>query len=202
MGAKKRKKNKTANYLISRDQRVKKMSDAVLGKVRSNFMGTEFIIYDDGKNPKDKDIRGENEVRRELGAVTYAANVQGNGPRRMQVVVPNPQDPTDFIDTPDGHDSIFTRLKEGSTDGVVHGYNKPPSYDSERGCFTINFNGRVKMASVKNFQLVHEESTDHIMLQFGRIAKDTFNVDIRYPMSPLQAFAICLTSLDSKIATD
>jgi len=55
--------------------------------VRSNFLGTEFYLYDDGENPKKtKNIDG---VRREHGIVEYETNVLGSkGPRRMKVFLP------------------------------------------------------------------------------------------------------------------
>ena len=43
---------------------------------------------------------------------------------------------------------------------------------------------------------------DTIVMQFGRVDKDKFTMDIRFPMSPLQAFAICLSSLDYKLACE
>jgi hypothetical protein len=38
------------------------------------------------------------------------------------------------------------------------------------------------------------------VLLFGRVGDDIFNVDIQYPLSPLQAFGIILSSFDYKIA--
>ena len=64
-----------------------------MGKLRSNFVGTEFQIYDGGSNPNAGDegthsSRG-GDTRRELAAVMYAPNVLGSrGPRKMQVVIP------------------------------------------------------------------------------------------------------------------
>jgi len=40
---------------------VKKGTKGYLGKLRSNFLGTEFYIYDDGKNPKN--AKSINDVR-------------------------------------------------------------------------------------------------------------------------------------------
>ena len=49
---KKRAGNTTSNYMISMDQeKVGKNGTGYLGKVRSNFLGTEFSIYDNGANP-------------------------------------------------------------------------------------------------------------------------------------------------------
>lgn len=70
------------------------------------------------------------------------------------------------------------------------------------GAYVLNFNGRVTMASVKNFQLVEPEEQDAVLLQFGRVGKDEFTMDFRYPLTPFQAFAVTLSSFDSKIACD
>ena len=54
MTGKKRSGNTTSNYMITVDHdKVKKGTKGYLGKLRSNFLGTEFYIYDDGKNPKN-----------------------------------------------------------------------------------------------------------------------------------------------------
>ena len=53
LSGKKRAFNKTSNYMISMDQdKGGKSGSGYLGKVRSNFLGTEFSIYDDGANPE------------------------------------------------------------------------------------------------------------------------------------------------------
>ena len=45
-----------------------------------------------------------------------------------------------------------------------------------------------------------QELGDDTVLQFGRVAKNKFTMDYQYPLSAVQAFAICLSSLDGKIA--
>jgi len=53
LSGKKRTGNATSNYLISFDQeKLDKKAQGYLGKCRSNFLGTEFYIYDTGKNPE------------------------------------------------------------------------------------------------------------------------------------------------------
>ena len=50
---KKRSGNATSNYMITIDQeKMKKGTKGYLGKVRSNFLGTQFYLYDGGENPK------------------------------------------------------------------------------------------------------------------------------------------------------
>ena len=56
---------------------------------------------------------------------------------------------------------------------------------------------------MKNFSRVDElMRTNAVVLQFGKVGKDMFTMDFQWPMSALQAFAICLTSFDSKLACE
>ena len=50
-------------------------------------MGTEFIIYDQGENPKS--TKNPNDIRKEMASVLYESNVLGSkGPRKMRVLIP------------------------------------------------------------------------------------------------------------------
>lgn len=104
------------------------------------------------------------------------------------------------IDT--GSESILDLIKDRNFRDLKYLINKPPRWNEQVGAYVLNFNGRVTMASVKNFQLVDPEEQNVVVLQFGRVGKDEFTMDVQYPMSPYQAFAITLSSFDSKIACD
>lgn len=52
------------------------------------------------------------------------------------------------------------------------------------------------------FLLVFLSAADYIVMQFGRVAEDVFTMDYNYPMCALQAFAIALSSFDSKLACE
>ena len=99
---------------------------------------------------------------------------------------------------------------QGSGDPLIL-KNKAPRWHEHLQCWCLNFRGRVTVASVKNFQLVasvepsHNVSAveqDKVILQFGKIGKDIFTMDYRYPLSAFQAFAICLSSFDTKPACE
>lgn len=64
--------------------------------------------------------------------------------------------------------------------------NKTPRWNENLGAFCLNFQGRVTVASVKNFQLVNEADQDKIVLQFGKCSDDTFTMDYSYPLCALQ----------------
>lgn len=45
-------------------------------------------------------------------------------------------------------------------------------------CWCLNFRGRVKQASVKNFQLVRGgDPAERVVLQFGKVERDTYICD-------------------------
>ena len=41
-----------------------------------------------------------------------------------------------------------------------------------------------------------------MIMQFGRISEDSFTMDFSFPMSAVQAFAVALSSFDSKLACE
>ncbi|KAH8509457.1 hypothetical protein H0E87_011282 [Populus deltoides] len=113
----------------------------------------------------------------------------------------------DFISTSraESSDSICSKM-----DPLVL-KNKAPRWHEQLQCWCLNFKGRVTVASVKNFQLVAAvepcqnvpvEEQEKVILQFGKIGKDIFTMDYRYPLSAFQAFAICLSSFDTKPACE
>lgn len=211
LAAKKRTNNKTSNYLISMDRNsLEKDSAAYLGKVRSNFVGTEFIVYDRGINPKEVNDASQSisnlTVRQELGCVLYESNILGSkGPRKMTVIIPAIDDTgrRGQVRAMRSSESIPSRAKALDFNGLTRLVNKNPQWNESLGAYVLDFQNRVTMASVKNFQLIDEEnSSAGVMLQFGRVSKDSFTMDVAYPLSPFQAFAICLTSFDYKLACE
>lgn len=209
MCSKKRPNNKTSNYLISKKENdLARDSPNYLGKLRSNFVGTEFQVFDNGTSPDDEDKDGgeSSETRRELGAITYAPNVLGSrGPRKMQAVIPAVDESNTIMSWRQHRGSegeMLQRIKDRNFKDLYYFINKPPRWNEQVGAYVLNFSGRVTMASVKNFQLVDPDEQNAIILQFGRVGKDQFTMDMQWPMSPFQAFAITLSSFDSKIACD
>ncbi|EHB07873.1 Tubby-related protein 2 [Heterocephalus glaber] len=172
LAGRKRKWSKTSNYLISLDPRdLSRDGDNFVGKVRSNILGTRFVIFDDGLNPEEKNSHLDKTwIRQELGAVCYE------------------------------DESILSRFQRGVRQGLVLLQNKPLVWSDESDAFMLNFHRRVTRASVKNLQIINPNTPDKVVLQFGPVATDTFTMDFCFPLCPLQAFAICLSSFDGKLA--
>ena len=62
-------------------------------------------------------------------------------------------------------DTILTRMKDRNLRDLNYLINKPPRWNEQVGAYVLNFNGRVTMASVKNFQLVDPDEQNAVVLQ-------------------------------------
>ncbi|KAK4355715.1 hypothetical protein RND71_024686 [Anisodus tanguticus] len=250
LAARKCRRPTCTDYIISLNaEDVSKGSSTYIGKLRSNFLGTKFTIYDaqpsnaGAKVSKCRSTRfvGMKQVSPRIPAgnypvahISYEVNVLGSrGPRRMMCVMdaipassiePGGAAPTQTEFVPVNIDSFpsipFLRSKSTRVDNFPSGplpspkdevlnlKNKAPRWHEQLQCWCLNFNGRVTVASVKNFQLVaslgDETGQEHenAILQFGKVGEDVFTMDYQYPISAFQAFAICLSSFDTKIACE
>jgi hypothetical protein len=213
--AKKQKHNKTSNYSLSMSKEgAGKDGDGFLGKLRSNFLGLEFVAYGTGLNPKKIDssmsqVHAVQLARQELLGVQYSSSIWGGskprGPRKMTTCIPKVQASGERLMcrtlSPDT-EGLLALQNAGNKSLVESFHNKPPKWNDQIGAFVLNFNKRVTQASVKNFQLTNDDDPDKVFLQFGRVGKDVFNIDFQHPFSPFQALAICLSSFDYKLCCE
>ncbi|XVF17917.1 hypothetical protein REPUB_Repub10bG0166200 [Reevesia pubescens] len=232
-------------------------SNTYVGKLRSNFLGTKFTVYD-SQPPCDSIIPSTTRSNLRfhskqvsprlpacnycIGTITYELNVlRTRGPRRMHCILhsipisaiqeggtaptplafPQPFDEQlSPLPSSKGKEPITYTcspslpatpvFSPGSGEPLIL-KNKAPRWHEQLQCWCLNFKGRVTVASVKNFQLVaavepshnvSPEEQEKVILQFGKIGKDIFTMDYRYPLSAFQAFAICLSSFDTKPACE
>ncbi|KAK4393689.1 Tubby-like F-box protein 5 [Sesamum angolense] len=221
-------------------------SNTYVGKLRSNFLGTKFTIYD-SQPPNDASSQHISRQSRRFTAkqvspklpafnytvatISYELNVlPTRGPRRMHCEGGTAPTPTEFPHCTEQKSPVapISKGKEPvvsfsspnlstslvSTPNVGEALvlkNKAPRWHEQLQCWCLNFKGRVTVASVKNFQLVASvdpsldipaAELEKVILQFGKIGKDIFTMDYRYPLSAFQAFAICLSSFDTKPACE
>ena len=147
-------------------------NDGFVACVVSNFLGTEFTVYDHGIDPDVVDPTSfPARPRLQLCTVKYASNRIITLPREMTVVA--------------GDEDVE---------------NVPPKWNERHNCYMLNFSGRVKKASVKNFILSPPNDPEHQILLFGKVNSERFACDFRHPLSPCTAFAIALSSLTRKVA--
>ncbi|XP_022877370.1 tubby-like F-box protein 7 [Olea europaea var. sylvestris] len=214
-------------YIISIDANdLSQRSNSYVGKLRSDFLGTNFTIYDSqpphgGAKPLSSRVDrrlSSNQISPqvsaanfEIGQVSYKFNLlKSRGPRRMicSVMCPSSDGTTSVANS---RDDLIMKSPESNDPGYTILKNKAPRWHEQLECWCLNFHGRVTVASVKNFQLVAivdqsrpggKGDEETVLLQFGKVADDTFTMDYRQPLSAFQAFAICLTSFGTKLACE
>eukprot|EP00756_Hemistasia_phaeocysticola_P025091 Hpha_TRINITY_DN15987_c2_g9::TRINITY_DN15987_c2_g9_i1::g.72328::m.72328 len=197
MAAQRKKACRTSHYVIClNDANFTRDSPSYEGKVRGNFVGTEFSVYDRGERA-GADRRGEC-VRSELAHVEYKANMVSNrGQRHLTVVLPR-------VDST-GTRVPFTAesLARGAVcepGSVLVLESRKAQWSETLGRNVVDFGGRGVLPSVKNMQLVSPHDT--LLLQLGKVGPDAFTLDFQYPMCGLQAFGIALTAFDPKLGVE
>ncbi|CAA3027332.1 tubby-like F-box protein 3 isoform X2 [Olea europaea var. sylvestris] len=220
-------------------------SGSYIGKLRSNFLGNKFVVYDalpPHAGAKMLQTRSTQMVGLKISPrvpagnypvaqITYELNVLGaRSPRRMHCVMdtipasaikPGGVAPIQ-IDFPFSKANSFPAIPffwsnsnrldkslsaplDSKKEASLVLRNEAPRWNQQLHCWCLNFHGRVTVASVKNFQLVASPENgvvgaenEKIFLQFGKVGKDAFTMDFSYPLSAFQAFAISLSSFDTK----
>lgn len=69
----------------------------------------------------------------------------------------------------------------------------------KRNKFIMSMGGRAKLASTSNCILINELTNEDALL-VGKETDNTYNLDVRYPFSPIQAFAIAVSSICFKLS--
>lgn len=155
-------------------------------------------------------------IPKTLMSLRYKARIRGiMQPRRMDVVLPKESTPRGSLPqrwSPSPKSSPFiipqsiglpARMTGLADEGALPAClkNKAPHWNEALRCWCLNFRGRVKLASVKNFQLVRSCDPDEkVIMQFGKVERDAFILDFNpTALSAVQAFAIALSTFDSKL---
>lgn len=58
------------------------------------------------------------------------------------------------------HESLLARWQNKSTESVIELHNKTPVWNDDTQSYVLNFHGRVTQASVKNFQIIHDNDRE------------------------------------------
>lgn len=207
LAARRRKKSKTSNYLMTTDPTdLSRDGENFVGKLRANFMGTQFTIFDGGLAPgKPGALPDGGNIRNELSVVYYDTNVLGfKGPRKMTVIIPGMSLDHQRVEHKprNERECMLERFKRKDMENLLELHNKTPVWNDDTQSYVLNFHGRVTQASVKNFQIVHDNDLDYIIMQFGRVGEEVFTMDYSYPLCAVQAFGITLSSFDHKLACE
>jgi hypothetical protein len=174
-------------------------NDEKVASLTSNMMGTTWCL----KSQENEDLLG----------IQYTINRAWlKEPRKMRLIAPGITDKGEQVihHHPHSQRGTLANMLSSSSEipfGLELFQNRFPNWNEEMGAFCLNFGGRVRLASVKNFQIMygseHPQNTEsETLMQFGRVERDVFHMDVQFPFSPLQAFAACVSSFYGKLAVE
>jgi tubby-related protein 1 len=137
-------------------------------------------------------------MRAEHGAIVYEQNVLGYIPNAMTVLLPQARKVNPEYDYAAGL-GIVERYERGLP-GVLRLRTKRAKWNRRVEAWTMDFKGRVLIASKKNFQLVNSSGSEgEVLMSFGKMKKHRFSLDFREPLSCIQAFSVALSSFAKKL---
>ena len=161
----------------------------------------------------------------EHGIISYTTNILGRVPNAMQIVVPS-RTADCAAETPVTEIPAEVRARQSSratrptlqqwSEKSAYGPDtclllrtREPKWNEQLEAWTMDFKGRVKKASKKNFQLISTTDVegddaasdeDSVLMLFGKVSRDRFSLDFAPPLSVVQALAIALTTFTDKLA--
>ena len=202
--AKKMNLNRTSNYHLfdltrgsaSNKSMFTKNSGNFIGKLRARDMQrTEYVLLN-ASGAEREEIAGFMFDRLDV----MTSLTEGSQPRKLLVVIP-PLDSTGVpipnrvaIGSEDTGSIINVLRYPARTSGLHVLQTKEPTFIN--GNYRLNFRGRVKIPSVKNFQIVSADNVDNVLVQFGKIGDDRFHLDFKAPFNAVQAFALALSQFN------
>ena len=210
----------------------KATSPVYLGCMHSTNLGRNFTVYDYRvSNPRDKKHM-KNRIF-DVVHLRFNTNIMARVPNVMKVVLERHtqadavkarwkllSDRLDELTVTQVTKEDKKKEKEEDKDAVAYGavgvreegelmtfQTKQPVWSEELQAWTLNFDGRVKMASKKNFllevedkfHLVNEFGEGTEQLRFGKVRKNVYSLDYKYPFSPISALGIAMTTFAKKM---
>ena len=95
---------------------------------------------------------------------------------------------------------INIKIFNNDNENEININNKMPLWSNKYNLYQLAFNNnnRVKFKSKKNFIIINKDNTN--LIECGKKEKNKFSLDFVNPISPFMAFAICISSLITKIS--
>jgi hypothetical protein len=96
-------------------------------------------------------------------------------------------------------------------EGAMFERNTPPHWLNSINAYSLDFDGRVTDPSSKNFKVDFRGVPGGSVLSFGKVttseealapATGVYTLDFRFPMSPIQAFALAVVACERKLTVN
>ncbi|KAL7830134.1 hypothetical protein SRHO_G00312610 [Serrasalmus rhombeus] len=156
--ARRMKKNNTSSYVITDGESDEDHN--VVGRLSFNRQRTQFTLSDSVRNPtKSSGALQEESSTQELLALSYESLFGFMKSQQMTAVIPSPDRNSQRVSFVEG--SLLKQLKrKNQGPNLIKLNTKEPVWSSKQKAHVLDFNGRVKKASLKNFQLACPANPD------------------------------------------
>lgn len=164
-------------------------NSSIIAHLHSYSNKTEFILYDNGNNPPKSKNNINNNIKKNLRR--YLLQIKFLNDKKFEhFLVYMPKD-NYFVNNnyniDINHKDKLSNLKNKE---ILIYENSMPKFDFYLQKFVDNFNNRVIEKSKNNFKIIYENKN---AIECGKINDSNYILDISYPFSPLEAFAIAIS---------
>ena len=180
-----------------------------IGKITSNCFRNKFYIFDNNSLQKRTKINLSTITNKELntrglGVINFSNSIFCITSRAvsntMQVHLPYLTNKGYFSyniqeESKENDRSSETRRSMCSINPNFEVKTIPPLWSNKYSGYVMKFTNRVRLPSKSNFILAYGKVN---ILQFGKMSKDIYSLDFKYPLSLFQAFCICISSIIAK----
>lgn len=189
LAGRKRIKSATATYILSlHPEHLSRKSKACVGKIRSNFLGTQFTAY----------RYASGGVKEEMVAVIFETKFSHTiGLSKMTVFLPCMDDMSQRQEMFQGP-SMLQQWKRNEMRELIE-LKSTNTSEEDVMKYKLSMQARSVYPSCKNFQLIHPHNPSYLIMQFARLSDDCFSLEYHYPLCALQAFAVVLSVFDHNI---
>jgi hypothetical protein len=201
---------------------------AILGRLKSNFGGTEFLMCDiveqtttlRNKTKTTRSVRDSGIIRFSHFFVASGSPIQiqvylGNVNQIPIIVEEKKQEENKEIEEVRkrqfeakvnannvSQGKIYSARIETCEQPIECYENLRPVWHDAINAYVLHFdNHRIREKSIKNFKLIRTNDSEcRAVLQLGRVPdRNVFVMDYAYPVTTLQAFQIALAAIDPKL---
>jgi len=191
MSARKRRIPGPARFIISsRTLEFHKDASSRIGRLEGDLFKEKYNLFEAPAPSKPK---------LQLGCIFF--EVSEDCPRRSTLIIPELDDSGRRKKWQAKHkkQTLFESYAKSRKIMDMRTFNNTlPHYDPQIDRYVLDLDARATMPSVKN-TIVHGVRKDkHRIWLFGKTGENEFNVDMAWPLSPVQAFGFAIATLHSK----
>jgi len=199
------------NYVISLLYDNEKVDDSnIIAHLNGDLLKKNYILFDNGLSPKSKNYiqnKEDENLRKYLMEIKF--DLFKNFTKGKIFIPDSSYKNNNFFNKNKDKNDKLSKLNDES----INIYESEiPEYNKSNNKYYQKFSNRVRMSSSSNFKIIEEIKNENrnnniitnqinknnkkrVILESGKMSDKSYTMDFEYPLSPLEAFCICLSYL-------